>query len=134
MRLLVIDDDKHYLDSWAQMLRAHGHSVKPLNAINVDPKKLAKEGFDLALVDSCLSESDINNRDGLEFAMRLQGAGIPSVLVTAYIPAEAQVFELLRQNELAGIVSKRATDGDERVGLIEFYALNRKCANGIAHF
>jgi hypothetical protein len=92
----------------------------------------ASERIDIALVDRNLKGgSDRNDTSGDKFAIGLQKSGIPSVLVTAIMPSDQQLFEYLRKESILGCVNKSLP---ELLGCLIEFKLSHRFPNCVAGF
>jgi DNA-binding NtrC family response regulator len=78
-RILVVDDDDLFRDSFCQILSAHGYETVQARDGREGQKKLSAERFDLVVTDLLMPE-----RDGIEtiMAMRTTNPGTPVVAIS----------------------------------------------------
>ncbi len=135
MRLLVVENDDDFRKRWVDLLREFGNEVIVLPGLSGQrPQDLHKNGFDLALVDRrCQEDSDQDDTTGQEFAVELCRLGTPTVLVTAFLPKDIALFDLLRTGDLAGIADKSFDMGEVAMCVDEF-SRSRRFPNCVAKF
>lgn len=82
--ILIIDDIKEYLDSISRILSRDYEVISAMNL--TEAKDIMSADVDLALVDRCLSESDISNKDGILFLEWLSKnyPDVPAIMMSAY--------------------------------------------------
>ena len=92
-QILVVDDTEHYVDSIEHVLYKH----RVTRAVSLaEAQAVCTEAIDLALIDVRLSETDINNRDGILLLdwIRKTFPKIPVVIMSAYTDHDAAVSAL----------------------------------------
>jgi len=82
--ILIVDDDKEYLSSLGNVLKADFEVVKAVSLS--EAKDALSAGVKVALVDIRLDEKDESNRDGLRFLewLKMNRADVPVVIMSAY--------------------------------------------------
>lgn len=86
--LLLVDDDRHILESMSDWLREQGYLVDTARSVDEGRKLLARKSYSVAIVDVRLSDGD-----GYELlaACRQCDARLPVILITGYGTVEAAV-------------------------------------------
>jgi predicted nucleotide-binding protein len=79
-KILLVDNDRRDLRSWAKMLRSAGYDVKEASSEEAARKLLIQGGFDLAVVDLHLQDGD-NDKSGLRIAKEY-GHSLPFIILT----------------------------------------------------
>jgi DNA-binding NtrC family response regulator len=89
--LLLVDDDRHLLDSMASWLRELGYSVDAASSLDAGKQALAEGTFDLALIDLRLGDAD-----GFELLAHLKQhhAEVTAILMTGYATVETGIEAL----------------------------------------
>ena len=89
--LLLVDDDRHILESMTDWLRSQGLSVDPARGFTEAVERLAKKSYDLLLVDVRLQDGD-----GMDFLEQVRRSYPDSqvILMTGYGDADAAVEAL----------------------------------------
>jgi DNA-binding NtrC family response regulator len=87
-RLLLVDDDRHVLDSMADWLRSQNYDVDATGRYLDALERLRARSFDLLLADVRLSDGD--GFDLLEQCRR-NWPGIPVILITGYGSADGAI-------------------------------------------
>lgn len=92
VRILVLDDQEDYLRALQRALSSEW-DISCANTTEVARAQLRIEKFKAALVDIRLSESDLDNRDGVEFLkwLRKHYPYMPVIMMSAYRDFEAIV-------------------------------------------
>ena len=118
MRILLIDDDQHVLDSLKQMLKALGHEADAVDNAD-DGVPMVKDGdYDFVLLDFKMPK-----HDGIWF---MKNAEVPKstkvLLLTAYINREVinEMFKLGARGYLI-----KPLNSDEIKDHLEFHSAGR---------
>jgi len=79
-KILVVDDDQRMLELLSRYLGSQGFTVKPVDNATAMDKALARERYDLLVLDLMLP-----GEDGLSICRRLRGAksDLPIIMLTA---------------------------------------------------
>jgi len=108
MKLLIIDNDQKFRETWLTILEKLGHlclTLRDLQEQSVEALNAAH--FDLALIDRrTVDDDDKFDTSGQDFAVNLCSLGTPSVLVTSFVPNEREIFDLLWSGSISGIADK----------------------------
>ncbi len=133
MRIVVIENDPGFRQTWVKLLKALGHNVMPFaNTDEISATTLHAERYDLALVDRrAHDDNDDLDESGQEFAIELCKLGTPAVLVTGFLPPK--LFDLLRTGELTGVAPK-ALDIAELAACVQEFSLSHRFPNCVARF
>lgn len=96
MRIMIIDDDKEILDLLETFFSTLGHQVEIFTNSIEGLKYVAKEIYDLILLDIKLPE-----RDGIEVLKEIKSIDndVPVVMITGYREAE-KVIEAFRNGAM----------------------------------
>jgi DNA-binding response OmpR family regulator len=135
MNILVVDNDQRFRDAWVGLLREAKYSVTILESLkNQTPDALHNNRHDLALIDRRVDD-DLNKFDtsGQDFAVALCALGTPTVLVTAFLPAELDLFDLLRTGAISAIAHKNI-NMLELAHCVEEFKHSRRFPNCVAEF
>ncbi|MEO0297257.1 MAG: response regulator [candidate division WOR-3 bacterium] len=83
-KILIVDDIEEYLNSLERVLSDEYIVLKARN-LN-EAKEKTKEGIDIAIVDIRLSETDMENKDGLIYLewVKMNYPEIPVIMMSAY--------------------------------------------------
>ncbi len=90
-KLLIVDDERHFTQSLARVLRDEFQVVMAFTAD--EGRALFLQGCDVVLLDMRLNESDPRNREGLDLLREFHSlrSDIPVVMITAYGDIETAV-------------------------------------------
>ncbi|MCS7151388.1 MAG: response regulator [Endomicrobia bacterium] len=96
MRIIVIDDDKEILDLLETFFSTLGHQTDVFTNSIEGLRSIAKEVYDLVLLDIKLPE-----RDGIEVLKEIKSVdtNLPVVMITGYKEAE-KVIEAFRNGAM----------------------------------
>ena len=131
-KILVIDNDKDFLKAWIALLTPRYH-VYPYENVGTAAATLHAIGCHLALVDRrATSDREERDRSGQELAVQLCQLGTPCVLLSAFLPDDQELFDLLRRGGLSGVASK--TYVDELPECIEEFIASHRFPNAVADF
>lgn len=92
-RLLIVDDDPDVLITARMLLKQHGFNVTTQSNPGMIPDMLARESFDVILLDMNFSKSEHEGREGLHWLSQILGQDELAVviLMTAYGEVELAV-------------------------------------------
>ena len=79
-KILMVDDDKEFLEAGKAVLEANGHTVTMSNDVQDAEDKIAKGNFDIIFLDIMMQEAD----DGIALAARLKkkGVSVPVIMLS----------------------------------------------------
>lgn len=134
MVILVIDNDKKFLEKWVDLLQGF-HPVKFLFGLEGESAAdLHQKKYDLALIDRRAADDDDHfDKSGENFAIDICKLGTPSVLVTSFPPTDVALFELLRTGAISGIANK-SIEANELLQCVNEFEHSRRFPNCIAQF
>jgi hypothetical protein len=135
MRILVVENDKGFRDAWVELLTEFGLDVIQMESLQGNtPQQFHSMRFDLALIDR-RADRDENPDDitGQVFAVELCALGTPTALVTAFLPDEVALFNLLRTGAVTAIADKRI-EKLELAHCVEEFRQSRRFPNCVAQF
>ena len=124
MRLLIVDDNTHFLEAARDLLEREGMTVVAVASTSADALQRADElQPDVTLVDI-----DLGNESGFDLARRLAdvtgGNRSRVILISAY--PEQDLVELIDDSPAIGFVSKSDLSSRAIAGLVE-RAANGRC-------
>jgi two-component system response regulator RegA len=88
-RLLLVDDEEAILRPMSKYFRELGFSVVPARGVSEAESALARERFDLLILDLRLDPSERGGLDVLR-ALRASQASTPVVVMSAYVSHEVE--------------------------------------------
>lgn len=139
--IFLLENDEAYKDEFLKAATRRGLDVEPHDLGENDPQKAAIEvrakGYSLALVDRrARDDNDPGDISGLIFAEELhnKGDGTCAVLITAQHVEVKEVFDMLRNNALGGVVSKHEVRVHVLFFCVEHFRQFGVFPNGIARF
>jgi CheY-like chemotaxis protein len=101
LRILIVDDSRHFLDAARGALEQDGISVVGVASTSADALELARH----LRPDGILVDIDLGDESGLDLARLLASADAgPVVLISAY--PESEVMDLIAASPAVGFVSK----------------------------
>jgi DNA-binding NarL/FixJ family response regulator len=136
MKILVVENDDGFREAWVELLREFDEiNVIQLGSLRGQTAQdLHGQGFDLALIDRrAQDDRDQYDITGQEFAVALCALGTPTALVTAFLPDDLLLFELLRTGALTAIADK-AIEKFELAHCVEEFRQSRRFPNCVAQF
>ena len=92
-KLLLVDDDRHLLESMSAWLASKGYEVSAVNSCTEARQALDGNPFDVAVVDLRLSDGD--GFEILDYCRRTQ-ASLPVILMTGYGTVETGIEAIRR--------------------------------------
>jgi hypothetical protein len=135
VKIVVVENDKGFRDAWVELLEEFAMSVIQMPGLQGNtPRQLHSMGFDLALIDR-RADRDENPDDisGQQFAIELCALGTPTAIVTAFLPDDVVLFDLLRTGAVTAIADKRI-EKLELAHCIEEFRQSRRFPNCVAQF
>jgi hypothetical protein len=135
MKILVVENDDGFREAWVELLRLLDFNVIALKGLRGQTADdVHGQGFDLALIDR-RAKRDLDELDtsGEEFAVDLCALGTPTALVTAFLPHDMILFDLLRKGALTAIADK-AIEKLELAHCVEEFKQSRRFPNCVAEF
>jgi DNA-binding NarL/FixJ family response regulator len=101
LRILIVDDSRHFLDAARGALEQDGISVVGVASTITEARRLARE----LRPDGILVDIDLGDEDGLDLARQLAAAdAAPVVLISAY--PESELADVIAASPAIGFVSK----------------------------
>jgi DNA-binding NarL/FixJ family response regulator len=113
LRILIVDDSRHFLDAARGALEQNGVTVVGLASTSADALRLARE-LD---PDGILVDVDLGDESGLDLARQFAAVDAgPVVLISAY--PESELADLIAASSAIGFVSKSELSASAVSGLI----------------
>lgn len=113
LRILIVDDSRHFLDAARSTLEQDGLTVVGVAATGAEARRLARE----LRPDGILVDIDLGDESGLDLARQLTSLGVtPVVLISAY--PESELTDLIAASPAIGFVSKSELSGSAISSLI----------------
>jgi DNA-binding NarL/FixJ family response regulator len=101
LRILIVDDSRHFLDAARGALEQDGITVVGVASTSADALELARQ----LRPDGILVDIDLGDESGLDLARMLASVDAgPVVLISAY--PESEVVDLIAASPAIGFVSK----------------------------
>jgi DNA-binding NarL/FixJ family response regulator len=101
LRILIVDDSRHFLDAARGALEQDGITVVGVASTSADALELARQ----LRPDGILVDIDLGDESGLDLARMLASVDAgPVVLISAY--PESEVVDLIAASPAVGFVSK----------------------------
>jgi DNA-binding NarL/FixJ family response regulator len=101
LRILIVDDSRHFLDAARGALEQDGISVVGVASTIAEARRLARE----LRPDGILVDIDLGDENGLDLARQLASAdAAPVVLISAY--SESELADVIAASPAIGFVSK----------------------------
>jgi DNA-binding NtrC family response regulator len=76
-KILMVDDDKEFLEAGKAVLEANGHKVIMSNDVQDAEDKISSGTFDIIFLDIMMQEAD----DGIALASRLKKKGVTTPII-----------------------------------------------------
>jgi chemotaxis response regulator CheB len=113
LRILIVDDSRHFLDAATGVLEHDGIAVVGVAFTSVEARRLATE----LRPDGILVDVDLGDESGLDLAQEFAAANAaPVILISAY--AESELADLIAVSPAIGFVSKHELSADVVENLI----------------
>jgi DNA-binding NarL/FixJ family response regulator len=107
MRLLIVDDNAHFLQAATHLLEREGMTVVAVASTSAEALRYAGElEPDVTLVDV-----DLGDESGLDLARQLAAAGSGSPVILISANAELDLVDLIDASPAIGFVSKSDLSG-----------------------
>ena len=87
-KLLIIDDEKDFLDIIAERIRAHGMDVSTVTSVEDALNMVEEESFDVVIMDFMMP--GMNGFQTLK-AVKQKKPGVQIILLTGYVPDEKRI-------------------------------------------
>jgi DNA-binding NarL/FixJ family response regulator len=101
LRILIVDDSRHFLDAARGALEQDGISVVGVASTIAEARRLARD----LRPDGILVDIDLGDESGLDLARQLASAeSAPVVLISAY--SESELADVIAASPAVGFVSK----------------------------
>jgi DNA-binding NarL/FixJ family response regulator len=101
LRVLIVDDSRHFLDAARGVLEQDGITVVGVASTSAEALQLARE----LRPDGILVDVDLGDESGLDLARELASSdAAPVVLISAY--PESELADLIAASPAVGFVSK----------------------------
>ncbi len=125
-RILVVDDDQRWRNTFHRFLNAEGYSVTLTSSFQEAIEALEKGCFHLAVVDIRLVDWDKDNEEGLKILAHMKEMGLAevtkSIVVTAYGTTARQRSAFKKYNVL-DFIPKEGEDDIQGLDQYEFIGL-----------
>jgi CheY-like chemotaxis protein len=106
LRILIVDDSRHFLDAVSRVLEGDGITVAGVASTSAEARQLAQE----LRPDGILLDVDLGDESGLDLAREFASSeGPPVVLISAY--PESELADLIAASPAVGFVSKSDLSG-----------------------
>jgi DNA-binding NarL/FixJ family response regulator len=101
LRVLIVDDSRHFLDAARGALEQDGMRVVGVASTSAEARRLTGE----LRPDGILVDIDLGDESGLDLARELASSGAaPVVLISAY--PESELVDLIKSSPAVGFLSK----------------------------
>jgi CheY-like chemotaxis protein len=101
LRILIVDDSRHFLDAARRALEQDGITVVGVASTSAEALELARE----FRPDGILVDIDLGDESGLDLAQAFASSGAaPVILISAY-PA-SELADLIANSPVVGFLSK----------------------------
>lgn len=87
-KVLIIDDEKDFLDIIAERIRARGMDVSTVTSVDVALNMIEEESFDVVIMDFMIP--GMNGFQTLK-AIKLKKPEVQIILLTGYVPEEKRI-------------------------------------------
>jgi CheY-like chemotaxis protein len=106
LRILIVDDSRHFLDAACRVLERDGITVVGVASTSAEARQLARE----LRPDGILVDVDLGDESGLDLAREFASSeGLPVVLISAY--PESELADLIAASPAVGFISKSDLSG-----------------------
>ena len=113
LRILIVDDSRHFLDAACRVLERDGITVVGVASTSAEARQLARE----LRPDGILVDVDLGDESGLDLAREIVSSeGLPVVLISAY--PESELADLIAASPAVGFISKSDLSGSAVQSLI----------------
>lgn len=113
LRILIVDDSRHFLDAATGVLEQDGIAVVGVASTSVEAHRLATE----LRPDGILVDVDLGDESGLDLAQEFAASrAAPVILISAY--AESELADLIAISPAVGFVSKHELSASAVASLI----------------
>ena len=106
LRILIVDDSRHFLDAARSTLEQDGLTVVGVAATSTEARRLALE----LRPDGILVDIDLGDESGLDLARELASQDAPPVVLISAYP-ESELADLIAASPAVGFVSKSDLSG-----------------------
>ena len=101
LRVVIVDDSRHFLDSARGVLEQEGIIVAGVASTSEEARELVSE----LRPDGILVDIDLGDESGLDLAQELAYSGAPPVVLISAYP-ESELADLIATSPAVGFVSK----------------------------
>lgn len=101
LRILIVDDSRHFLDAARGALEQDGVTVVGVASTSAEALQLARE----LRPDGILVDIDLGDESGLDLAREFASSGGPPVVLISAYP-ESELADLIAASPAVGFVSK----------------------------
>jgi DNA-binding NtrC family response regulator len=95
-KILMVDDDREFLEASSAVLKAKGHQVDTADTISQAQQLISGSSFDLIFLDIMMESPD----DGIVLAHKLKKAGIKTPIVMLSAVSKVTGYEYGKCNEV----------------------------------
>ena len=96
MKILVSDDQWDVLEAVRLLLKGAGHQTETVDSPRAAVAAVAKDSFDLALIDMNYSRDTTSGDEGLQLLDKLLDGGMPLIVMTAWSSVDLAVEAMRR--------------------------------------
>jgi CheY-like chemotaxis protein len=113
LRILIVDDSRHFLNAARGVLEQDGISVVGVASTSAEARQLARE----LRPDGILVDVDLGDESGLDLAREFASSeGAPVVLISAY--PESELDDLIAASPAVGFLSKSELSASKVLSLV----------------
>jgi len=107
-RILLIDDEELLRDVWQEALAEEGYDVETAESPEYAFLMLAREHFDLVLLDEVFKTGPYDGLDAFRKIRELHGS-IPVIMMTGYSDVEENVVQAVHEGAYRQTIKKPST-------------------------
>ena len=101
LRVLIVDDSRHFLDAARGALEQDGMTVVGVASTSAEARRLARE----LRPDGILVDVDLGDESGIDLARELGSSGSARIVLISAYP-ESELVDLITSSPAVGFVSK----------------------------
>jgi CheY-like chemotaxis protein len=107
LRILIVDDSRHFLDAARGVLEGDGVTVVGVASTRAEAVRLARE----LRPDGILVDVDLGDESGLDLCRELASSDAPPVVLISAYP-ESELADLIAASPAVGFLSKSELSAD----------------------